>query len=46
VEAGAQGIFAQEIRPRASVLATDRGIRCVMLDYARMPRVVRDDVLC
>lgn len=29
-----QGIFAaQEIRPQARVLAQDRGIRCVVLDY-------------
>jgi RecB family endonuclease NucS len=29
-----QGIFAaQEIKPQARVLATDRGIRCVVLDY-------------
>ncbi|HMG62969.1 MAG TPA: endonuclease NucS [Streptosporangiaceae bacterium] len=32
-----QGIFAaQEIRPQARVLAEDRGIRCVTLDYATM----------
>jgi endonuclease len=32
-----QGIFAaQEIKPQARVLATDRGIRCVTLDYDRM----------
>lgn len=32
-----QGIFAaQEIRPQARVLAIDRGIRCVTLDYDRM----------
>jgi endonuclease len=31
------GIFAaQEIRPQARVLAADRGIRCVTLDYAQM----------
>ena len=29
-----QGIFAaQEIKPQARTLATDRGIRCVVLDY-------------
>jgi RecB family endonuclease NucS len=40
------GIFAaQEIRPQARVLATDRGIRCVTLDYARMRGIVRDDTL-
>jgi RecB family endonuclease NucS len=32
-----QGIFAaQEIRPQARVLAEDRGIRCVVLDYQSM----------
>jgi RecB family endonuclease NucS len=32
-----QGIFAaQEIKPQARVLAEDRGIRCVTLDYASM----------
>ncbi len=32
-----QGIFAaQEIQPQARVLATDRGIRCVTLDYEAM----------
>ena len=32
-----QGIFAaQEIKPQARVLATDRGIRCVLLDYEAM----------
>jgi RecB family endonuclease NucS len=32
-----QGIFAaQEIRPQARVLAQDRGIRCVTLDYESM----------
>jgi RecB family endonuclease NucS len=32
-----QGIFAaQEIRPQARVLAQDRGIRCVVLDYESM----------
>ena len=32
-----QGIFAaQEIKPQARVLATDRGIRCVTLDYEAM----------
>jgi hypothetical protein len=31
------GIFAaQEIKPQARVLATDRGIRCVTLDYDAM----------
>jgi endonuclease len=32
-----QGLFAaQEIKPQARVLATDRGIRCVTLDYDSM----------
>jgi endonuclease len=40
-----QGIFAaQEIRPQARVLATDRGIRCVTLDYASL-RGTEDDSL-
>ena len=31
------GIFAaQEIKPQARVLAEDRGIRCVTLDYDAM----------
>jgi len=37
------GVFAaQEIKPQARVLATDRGIRCVTLDYAALRGV--DDV--
>jgi RecB family endonuclease NucS len=37
------GVFAaQEIRPQARTLATDRGIRCVTLDYAALKGV--DDV--
>jgi RecB family endonuclease NucS len=40
-----QGIFAaQEIRPQARVLAEDRGIRCVVLDYDAM-RGADDGVL-
>ena len=32
-----QGVFAaQEIKPQARVLAQDRGIRCVTLDYDTM----------
>jgi RecB family endonuclease NucS len=32
-----QGVFAaQEIKPQARTLATDRGIRCVVLDYDAM----------
>jgi RecB family endonuclease NucS len=31
------GVFAaQEIKPQARVLAEDRGIRCVVLDYDTM----------
>jgi hypothetical protein len=31
------GVFAaQEIKPQARVLAEDRGIRCVTLDYAAL----------
>jgi endonuclease len=40
-----QGIFAaQEIKPQARVLAIDRGIRCVTLDYEAM-RGTEDDSL-
>ncbi len=40
-----QGVFAaQEIRPQARVLAQDRGIRCVTLDYESM-RGTPDDSL-
>jgi RecB family endonuclease NucS len=39
------GVFAaQEIKPQAKVLATDRGIRCVTLDYAAL-RGLEDDTL-
>jgi RecB family endonuclease NucS len=39
------GVFAaQEIKPQARVLAEDRGIRCVVLDYNAMRGVVRDDL--
>jgi hypothetical protein len=41
-----QGVFAaQEIRPQARVLAGDRGIRCVTLDYDRMRGVLSEDTL-
>jgi RecB family endonuclease NucS len=34
---GIQGVFAaQEIKPQARVLAQDRGIRCLVLDYDEM----------
>jgi endonuclease len=40
------GVFAaQEIRPQARVLAVDRGIRCVTLDYDRMRGVEPEDTL-
>lgn len=40
-----KGIFAaQEIKPQAKVLATDRGIDCVVLDYDAL-RGVEDDKL-
>ncbi|GMA36679.1 hypothetical protein GCM10025876_28830 [Demequina litorisediminis] len=32
-----EGVFAaQEIKPQARVLAEDRGIRCLLLDYDAM----------
>jgi RecB family endonuclease NucS len=34
---GIRGVFAaQEIKPQARVLAEDRGIECLVLDYERM----------
>lgn len=40
-----RGIFAaQEIKPQARVLATDRGIGCTVLDYNAM-RGIEDDKL-
>ena len=39
------GVFAaQEIKPQARVLAQDRGIRCVVLDYDVLRGIVRDDM--
>ena len=39
-----RGIFAaQEIRPQARVLAEDRGIECVVLDYDAMRGVDRPE---
>ncbi|HEX6497695.1 MAG TPA: endonuclease NucS [Micromonosporaceae bacterium] len=39
------GIFAaQEIKPQARVLAEDRGIRCVVLDYNALRGVERNDL--
>jgi endonuclease len=40
------GVFAaQEIKPQARVLATDRGIRCVTLDYDTMRGVIKENTL-
>jgi RecB family endonuclease NucS len=39
------GIFAaQEIKPQARVLAEDRGIRCVVLDYNALRGIERSDL--
>lgn len=39
------GIFAaQEIKPQARVLAADRGIRCVVLDYDALRGIERDEL--
>jgi RecB family endonuclease NucS len=39
------GVLAgQEIKPQARVLAEDRGIRCVLLDYDALRGAVRDDL--
>jgi endonuclease len=39
------GIFAaQEIKPQARVLAEDRGIRCVVLDYDTLRGIQRDEL--
>ena len=41
-----RGVFAaQEIKPQARVLAADRGIACVVLDYDALRGIVRDDTL-
>jgi RecB family endonuclease NucS len=41
-----RGIFAaQEIKQQAKVLATDRGIGCVSLDYDALRGIERDDTL-
>ena len=37
-------LAAQEIRPQARVLAQDRGIRCVVLDYKTLRGIERDDL--
>ncbi|MFF5226436.1 endonuclease NucS [Dactylosporangium sp. NPDC000521] len=40
-----RGIFAaQEIKPQARVLAEDRGIRCVVLDYNALRGMVKDEL--
>ena len=40
-----RGIFAaQEIKPQARVLAEDRGIRCVILDYDALRGIERDEL--
>ncbi len=39
------GIFAaQEIKPQARVLAQDRGIRCVVLDYNALRGIIKDEL--
>jgi RecB family endonuclease NucS len=39
------GVFAaQEIKPQARVLAEDRGIRCVVVDYEALRGIVRDEM--
>src|SRR5947207_6783223 len=41
-----RGIFAaQEIKPQARVLAHDRGITCLVLDYDALRGIARDDTL-
>jgi RecB family endonuclease NucS len=37
-------LAAQEIKPQARVLATDRGIRCVTVDYDALRGIERDDL--
>lgn len=37
-------LAAQEIKPQARVLATDRGIRCVVVDYNALRGIERDDL--
>ncbi len=40
------GVFAaQEIKPQARVLAADRGIRCIVLDYAQMRGIEPENTL-
>ncbi|MBP2366146.1 endonuclease NucS [Pseudonocardia parietis] len=41
-----QGVFAaQQIKPQAKTLATDRGIRCLTVDYDTLRGMQRDDLL-
>jgi RecB family endonuclease NucS len=37
-------LAAQEIKPQARVLAQDRGIRCVVLDYDTLRGIERNDL--
>lgn len=40
-----RGVFAaQEIKPQARVLAADRGIRCVAVDYDRLRGIEKDEL--
>ena len=40
-----KGVFAaQEIKPQARVLATDRGIRCVVVDYDKLRGMERNEL--
>ena len=40
-----RGVFAaQEIKPQARVLATDRGIRCVVVDYDKLRGMQRNEL--
>ena len=41
-----RGVFAaQEIKPQARMLAEDRGIACLVLDYDALRGIARDDTL-
>jgi RecB family endonuclease NucS len=37
-------LAAQEVKPQARVLAEDRGIRCVVLDYDALRNIERDEL--
>jgi RecB family endonuclease NucS len=40
-----KGVFAaQEIKPQARVLATDRGIRCLVVDYDALRGMKKDEL--